>query len=429
MPRRAVILGLGTFGGGAGAARFLATRCDDVLVTDLRGPDELADTLETLRPLIDRGDIQLRLGEHNVSDITTADLLVVNPAIRRPWDNRFVRAATAAGVRCTTEIGLLLDALPTGVRIAAITGSAGKSTTTAMTHAGLDGAGLDPIAGGNLGGSLLDRLGDIHADSTLVLELSSAMLWWLAQPGCVEAAARWRAAAITSLSPNHLDWHGELDHYYHAKRSIADRLVDDAPLVLGPDVEAWDAAPTRVHADPNALGGDPACPGWHNRANAAVALDLCKALGADPAKAERGILGFPGLPHRLELVRERRRVRWYNDSKSTTPEATLLAIDALGEAPVHLIVGGSDKGSDLTPLADAAERVRTLLPIGATGIEIAKRAGVPHAESLERAVAKAADRARPGDAVLLSPGCASFDQFRHFEDRGESFRALVHALS
>jgi UDP-N-acetylmuramoylalanine--D-glutamate ligase len=170
-------------------------------------------------------------------------------------------------------------------------------------------------------------------------------------------------------------------------------------------------------------------PGTHNRRNAAAALSACRAAGVPVETASAGLAAFPGLPHRLQLVREHRGVRWYNDSKSTVPEATLLALDALAPAPVHLIVGGSDKGIDLAPLAELAPRVRSLLCIGQTGERIAAMAGVPPVGTLDAAVARAAREVKPGQAVLLSPGCASFDQFRSFEHRGDRFAELVGALA
>lgn len=420
--RRATVMGLGSFGGGAGAARYLAERGYDVLLTDMAPAQKLAGSLDAIRDLIDSGAVTLRLGEHNVSDFTTCELVVVNPAVKQPWENRFVRAAQAAGVRVTTEIGLVVDALPESCRVVGITGSAGKSTTSAMTHAGLIAAGVETVLGGNIGGSLLQA--EIAPGATVVLELSSAMLWWLAQPECVERARFLDVALLTNIAPNHVDWHGSFEHYRSSKLGIAGMLKAGGTLLAGTGAESEGAQAIELIQDLPEL----ATPGAHNRINASAALAVCGALGVNRAQAIRGITEFPGLPHRLELVRTHRGVRWYNDSKSTTPDATRLALEALAPARVHLIVGGSDKGVDLTPIAELAQRGASLLCIGQTGRTIAAIAGVEPAETLAEAVLIASETAREGDAVALSPGCASFDQFRSFEDRGNRFRYLVHSL-
>ncbi len=428
MSASAVILGLGTFGGGLGAARHLVRQGHDVLITDLRSEGELARPLAELRPEIDAGRITLRLGEHNESDAKSCELLVVNPAIKKPWENRFVRAAQTAGVRVTTEIALALDALPESCTRIGITGSAGKSTTSAMIHAGLAAAARTAHLGGNIGGSLLDRIGTIAKTDTVVVEVSSAQLWWLDQPRALQSDRWFDAAVVTNFAENHLDWHGDMPNYAACKQVLTRRLSREAAAVLGATVADF---PTAARLIPPCADADVpglAVPGEHNRNNARLALAACGAVGADTRRAADGIAAFPGLPHRLQFVREHRGVRYFNDSKSTTPDATRLAVDALPGGRLHLIVGGSDKGADLSPIAQLKRRVRSLLCIGATGETIAALAGVKPVGTIESAIAIAADAAEPGDVVLLSPGCASFDQFRSFEHRGERFAELVDSL-
>jgi UDP-N-acetylmuramoylalanine--D-glutamate ligase len=181
---RVTVMGLGRFGGGVGVTRWLAAQGADVLVTDLDPAEKLAEPLAAISSLVDSGTVRLRLGEHNASDFTGCDLVVANPAVPRPWENRFLRAAEAARVPVTTEITLLLSRLPEAMRERAVgvTGSVGKSTTTAMVHAGLSaaaGEGERVLLGGNIGGSLLGGLGRIDDRAWLVLELSSAMLYWV----------------------------------------------------------------------------------------------------------------------------------------------------------------------------------------------------------------------------------------------------------
>jgi UDP-N-acetylmuramoylalanine--D-glutamate ligase len=423
----ATVMGLGRYGGGAGAARHLVSLGYDVLVTDMSPQSELAEAIDSISDLIDAGSVELRLGKHNVSDFTTCDLVVVNPAVRLPWENRFVRAAQAADVRLTTEIGLLLDAIPAECKIIGITGSAGKSTTSAMIHAGHIAADRPTIIGGNIGGSMLEHLDKIAPETTIVLELSSAMLWWLAQPGCIKQNQLFDAAVITNISPNHIDWHGDQAHYAQSKLGIADLLKPGGTLIAHPDIaiQFEPSLPIKVCDSLPSLN----TPGMHNRINSSTALMACQALGAEIDRAAAGIAAFAGLPHRLELVRTHNSIRWFNDSKSTTPEATQLALAALQPSRVHLIVGGSDKGIDLKPIADLSQSAASLLCIGITGKNIAELAKVEHLGTLEAAVAAAHAIAKPGEAVVLSPGCASFDQFKNFEHRGNTFRKLVHSLA
>ena len=293
-----------------------------------------------------------------------------------------------------------------------------------MIHAGLKSAGVNALLGGNIGGSLLGQ--DITENATVVLELSSAMLWWLAQPGCTERTRFLDVALITNITPNHVDWHGSVEHYTQSKLNIAQMLKDSGMLLVGPNVDTDHERAQRLELITSLP--ELATPGAHNRVNASAALAACEALGVDRERTLASIAEFAGLPHRLELVRTHKGVRWYNDSKSTTPEATRLALEALRPARVHLIVGGSDKGVDLAPIADLVRQSAALYCIGQTGETIARLAGIEPVGTLSEAVRLAASNAKEGEAVVLSPGCASFDQFRSFEDRGNQFRDLVHSL-
>lgn len=452
--KRITVMGLGRFGGGVGVTRFLASRGAIVTVTDRADAELLADSIAKIQPWIDTGAVTLRLGEHVLDDFTKTELVVASPAVPKPWDNEFLNAAMNAGVRITTEIGLLVERLGDPARVVGITGSAGKSTTTAMTAHAINvflQARNDQRAchlGGNIGGSLLDHVDDIAPGDIIVLELSSAMLHWLSQD-------KWSpgVAVVTNIGENHLDWHGEQQHYESCKRAIIDHQREGDTAIVPRSLEhfAIGARSTPVVVDTaqqtEAMDGlRLRLPGAHNRDNAHLAsIAASTALnraGVDTTTNEcaRTLAAFKSLPHRLELVADVDGLRAYNDSKSTTPESAARAIEAImsdmedagdGGAPaIHLIAGGSDKGADFAPLAEAAVRCAVVYTIGLTGPAIAaavKAAGgqVHECGDLPTAVAKSIERAGDRGVILLSPACASYDQFRSYDERGEIFTRLV----
>lgn len=439
-------MGLGRFGGGVGVARFLVRRGARVLVTDLASADSLAASVRELAGL----DLEWRLGEHREQDFRAADLVVVNPAVQ-PAGNRFIAAAQQAGASITSEIRLLAGELDRRLnhrgQVIGVTGTAGKSTVTAMVGHILSQCAAGNRAshiGGNLGGSLLAHLDAIGPADLVVLELSSFMLAGLDEDGWSPGVA-----VVTTFAPNHLDWHAGIDDYRHAKQAILRHQQPGDFAILGPDAADWPTArdverrlvsaatatPPETSAAPPATPAIPLLtPGRHNQVNAAMAVAAGQATGMDRSRAVAALADFAGLPHRLQLVAERQDVRYFNDSKATTPEAAVLAIQSFEAGTVHAILGGYDKKADMTPLATAAvTHCRAIYTIGDTGPAIAAAARatdaglaqVIEAGTLDAAVARTVSRVHRGDVVLLSPGCASWDQFDHYEARGAAFVAAV----
>lgn len=453
--KRVVVMGLGRFGGGLGATRFLVERGARVLVTDLAPPEKLSDGLRELAPWIDAGKVDLRLGGHEIRDFANADLVVANPAAPRPWNNPYLNAARNAGVPITTEIALLIERLPNRDRVLAVTGTAGKSTTTAMlAHVLRSRLGEDRVhLGGNIGGSLLATLDSMRTDDVVVLEVSSAMLHWTRHALTGERAFAPKVAALTNLAPNHLDWHEDLDHYRESKRELLAHQRPGDIAVFG-DESIWSDAndavrvtkPDEVRAlEPTVAARGLAIPGAHNLRNASVALHAAGQFLNEPAESViEAILDFPGLPHRLCLVAERMirngapPVRFYNDSKCTTPDACLLAVGSFADHPgahkVRLIAGGYDKQVDLSPVGALAAHIAGLYVIGATSSQILDAVPPNHRDrahacaTLDTAMARIADDLQPGEIVLLSPACASWDQFENYEQRGERFAELARTV-
>ncbi len=424
-------MGLGRFGGGVGVARYCAARGARVLVTDLLDADALKPSVDRLADL----DVELRLGRHDPVDFATADCVVVNPAVDRR-NNRYLHAAEQHGATITTEIELFIQVAccgPHRKRTIGVTGSVGKSTTVAMIgHALGRIAGPGHVhVGGNIGGSLLTELDAIADDAWVVLELSSFML---------DEMHGWspHVAVVTNITDNHLDRHGGFDAYVKAKQTILRHQTHDDRAVLGPDVHTWRfCTPAIAVCEDEPLDLDLAVPGEHNRMNATLAVAACECAGYDRGRTMDALRDYPGLPHRLQKIAEHGGVQFYDDSKSTTADSATLALEAFEPGTVRVILGGYDKKADMRPIAaHAVDRAAGVYCIGATGEAIADTAEnyardlgrecpVYRCGDLETAVPTAIAHAEPGQVVLLSPGCASWDQFDNFITRGKRFAELV----
>ena len=449
---RVTVMGLGQFGGGLGVTRWLLSQGARVLLTDRDPAEKLERPLAELADACRAGAVTLRLGGHDERDFADTDLVVANPAVPVPWENRYLRAAREAGTRVTTEIRLAVDALDRA-RTVAVTGSAGKSSTSSMIALLLDDAPRKARLGGNIGGSLLGAPRD--PGEWTVLELSSAMLWWLGEGAAWAGLEPWaaRVAVLTNLAPNHVDWHGALPHYLRSKGEVRrHQRSGDAFITLfdqeqpAAAADAAQAAGGAWWSGPAIPGADeldallraidmPNVPGEHQRRNARLAVLAAEAAIAsagerpDRARLLARLGEFRSLPHRLEYVGTFGGLRCFNDSKSTTPDAALLAVGASPDpARIHLIAGGYDKKVELTAIRDLAPRLAGLYAIGATARQLVSHPNAAECGTLDRAVRAAADRASPGDILLLSPACASWDQYANYERRGEEFSALVKNL-
>lgn len=428
----ALVVGLGR--SGAAAATLLVRRGWRVIAVDANP----VDAPELVAMGVDvRGS--------TVDPVPDIALVVKSPGV--PGETAQVLAARAAGAEIVSEIELAARELANP--IIAVTGTNGKTTTTELAAHLLRAAGRPAIACGNQGLPLASLVDVVDPATWLVVECSSFQL---------EDVDRFhpRAAVVLNLTPDHLDRHGSMDAYRTAKlRVFAAMTADD--LAIAP--EGWaipgGAVPRVIRQGARRSDADIAwtdgglhvqglgrIAGWdavplrgrHNRENVMAAAALvAHAAQLTGQEIAAGLASFAGVAHRLEIVAELDGVTYVNDSKATNADAACAALDAYPHG-VHLIAGGKPKGASFAPLADAARDadVRCVYLIGAAGAEIgvAMRAvGVPtlDAGTLADAVAAASSAARPGEVVLLAPGCASFDQFTSFEERGERFRELVAA--
>ena len=428
---RSVIVGLGRTG--VSCARHLAARGHRLIVTDSRSSPPGLPELQRLVP-----EASTVLGGFDPAVLEGADQIVVSPGVslREP----FLQQAAARGLDLIGDIELF--AREAGGRVIGITGTNGKSTVTTLVGEMAKAAGILVRVGGNLGEPALDLLAGPPA-AMYVLELSSYQLE-------TTYSLQLEAAAILNVTPDHLDRYRDVAEYAAAKARIFERCLtaivnlDDALVcrmtrpgqprlgfslsradadfrVLARDGRDWLAAGTEALMPVDALR----LPGRHNAANALAALAVGTACGMPRAAMTSVLTRFEGLPHRSQLVAEAHGVRWIDDSKGTNVGATQAAIAGL-PGPLVLIAGGDGKGQDFRPLAEACRgKVRDALLIGrdarVLGAAIAGSCAVHYANSMEAAVASAARLAQPGDIVLLSPACASFDMFRDYAHRGDEF--------
>jgi UDP-N-acetylmuramoylalanine--D-glutamate ligase len=434
---------------GVAAARLIRRLGGDVLASD----SSPLDALSAVARRLESAGCRLWGGGHPAAAFAGAELVVVSPGV--PLGLPALGAARARGVPIISELELAWRVMQAD--FIAITGTNGKTTTTALTGELVARGPRPTVVGGNIGLPLSERALDFPADGIAVVEASSFQL---------EATERFRpqVAAVLNLSPDHLDRHGSFEAYVDAKARIfanqtaADWAVlncdDPAAVELatrtagqvvwfsrrrevprGVFVEnGWIASSLGEPSEPIAPVAELGLRGQHNVENALAATACALWAGLAPAAIRSGIAAFRAVAHRIEPVRTSRGVAFYNDSKGTNVASTVKALESFTE-PVVLIAGGQGKGQDFNPLGAAAlGRVRHAVLLGADRDKIhralaASGISTEDAASMEDAVGRARAAARPGDVVLLSPACASFDMFRNYEHRGEVFKAVVRGLT
>ncbi|MAG92600.1 MAG: UDP-N-acetylmuramoyl-L-alanine--D-glutamate ligase [Planctomycetaceae bacterium] len=430
---RATVMGLGTFGAGIAVTRFLLEQGAHVTLTDLKTERELHHSLAELP---DDARLTLHLGGHRLEDFSQADLVVVSPAVRP--DNEFIHCARDNAIAITTEMNLFWQ--HNRARVIGVTGSNGKSTTAALIHAMLQAAGINSHLGGNIGRSLLPQLPLLTSEAWVVLELSSFQLHYLDQ---IQAAPD--VAVVTNLQPNHLDWHGTFEDYRHDKQALLRWQRPDQFAILpgdDPDVSSWPTDARRFEftdddTPPLPIDDVLTLPGRHNRRNVLAAVQAAGCVGAGEDAVRAAIAEFSPLPHRLEYLGEFLGRRFYNDSLATTPESAIAALEVF-DTPIVLLAGGSDKGVDLREFAEViVSKTKAVALMGETGpalqtaIEACGSPTVPQLcrpASLEEAFTWTLDHSHVGYTILLSPGCASYDWFENFAQRGEEFRSQLENL-
>jgi UDP-N-acetylmuramoylalanine--D-glutamate ligase len=434
---KTLVYGLGE--SGVAAARALADRGEEVVVADAGDDERLRDTLAGL-------DVSgvLQAGPEVLEG---TERVIASPGVR-PSDP-VLKAAEARGVPIVSEVGLGLELLGGDARVAAFTGTNGKTTVADMLHRVLDAAGVRHAVAGNSWRALTGCVEEARDAGLLILEVSSFQLHYLESPG-------FEVAALLNVRPDHLNWHATFEEYVRDKlRVFEGQRPGDLALISAGD-EVGHAALDTIQAETLVVGeGDTTVrdghlllrgshladvaelrfAGAHNHENALFAAAAAERLGVGLRDIRAGLLGYDLKPHRMQIAARRGGVTYVDDSKATNPAAVAAALDSF-DVPVVLILGGSDKFTDFSELLPGLGGCRAIICQGEAGPRIASylesegwQDVVYRASDLERAVERAGELARPGDVVLLSPGCASFDQFPGYAERGDAFARFARELT
>jgi UDP-N-acetylmuramoylalanine--D-glutamate ligase len=443
--KRVLVVGLGK--SGVASALFLKAHGARVTVSDTKSGDELRNEIPLL---LDHG-ITVETGGHGERTFRGQELIVLSPGV--PVDAPPVVQARTLGGVVIGEVELAAQFLPGP--IVAITGSNGKTTTTTLTGEIMTASGFSTLVGGNIGTPAISLADRATRETVIVLEVSSFQLETI-------QTFRPKLAVVLNVTPDHLDRHRTFEVYVDAKARIFENQQRGDLAVLNADDPTCVTMSSRTRArvfwfsrhkevdrgawvrQGSILFRDGAqqreimqvseitLKGAHNLENVLAAVCAGALMGCAPEKIRQAVRSFKAVEHRLEFVATIRGVDYYNDSKATNVDATIKALESF-PANIHLILGGKDKGSDYSVLNDLLrERVKRVYTIGAAAGKIEsqiKNVEVVHAETLENALRKANAVAQPGDVVLLAPACASFDQFKNYEQRGQVFKEIVRGMA
>lgn len=424
--KKVTLMGLGLLGRGVGDAEFLAQCGAQVLATDFKTEEQLKSSVDYLRKY---PNITFRLGEHRLEDFTNCDMVIKAAGV--PLDSPFEKVAREKNIPVFMSGALFAKfAIESGVCIIGVTGTRGKSTITHMIYHALERVGKHVVLGGNVRGrSTLAKIAEVKAGDTAVLELDS---WQLQGFGDLKISPH--IAVFSNLMPDHLNYYPDMQSYFTDKANIfrnqkqGDFLFVDASIAQA----VADARPPVPGQMPLPLPHDwqLQIAGEHNRGNAALAAAALRAAGLTEEEIRTGLESFEGVEGRFQFVREIGGIRVINDNNATTPTATLAALSSVPLETTILIMGGSDKGLELSELIEQASKCKKVILLEGTGTDRIK-AKLPNARlvtTLSGAVHEAHHAAAPGDTLLFSPAFASFGMFKNEYDRNDQFLKIVRAL-
>jgi UDP-N-acetylmuramoylalanine--D-glutamate ligase len=429
--KKITVMGLGLLGRGVGDARYLAECGAELIVTDLKATEELASSVAVLKEF---SNVTFVLGEHRLEDFRNRDFILKAAGV--PLASPYVAEAVRNGIPVKMSASWFAEIA--GIPVVGVTGTRGKSTVTHMLHAILEEAGHDVLLGGNIRGvSTLALLPQVQPESLALFELDS----WQLQ-GFGDAKISPDIAVFTTFLEDHANYYqNDRDAYLADKANIFLYQKPSDTLILGSQCADLieERYGDKIAAHTVVTGAHDFRSDWtltvlgeHNRYDAALAVEAARALEVDDDVIEKALKEFPGIPGRLEFVRELNGVKFYNDTTATTPDATIAALEALAEGnTIRLILGGADKGLPVDALYPALlEYVQQCYLLAGTGTDRIKN-DLPQASvfrSMDEAVTAAAEDAEAGDVVLLSPAFASFGLFQNEYDRGDQFILSVNSL-
>ncbi len=430
--KKVLILGLGVNQGGVGAARFFAQAGSQLRVTDLKTKEVLADSLEQLSTF---SNIEYILGEHRNEDIDWADLIIRNPALKA--DNPYLIYAQSQNKQIEMDLGIFLQFVDPQM-IIGVTGTKGKSTTSALIHLVLKEQGVPVIFAGNIGRSMLDTISMVDDRTFVVLELSSFQLQALDTHNVSP-----HRSVITNIYPDHLNYHGTMEEYIRAKKLIGQFQTPDDLIFLnkenaitGNQEFAVDLPGQKFYFSEKDLPEDyhPVLVGDHNRYNIAAAIAVAKSFGLDQEKSLELLKTFTGVEFRMQLVKEYKGIKIYNDTAATMPKAAEENIKSLPGAIV--IAGGMDKGLSYVELAKVLDQYpKAVYFLIGDATDKMKELMTAHQkiqgeyDSLEAVLTDVLTAAQSGDTILFCPGATSFNLFQNEFDRGRKFNAALEKLT